>query len=120
IGLSPMASAFGVVDVGSSSMTASFTVQNSGGGASGPLSTSVGPGTAFLITSDTCKGATLGGGASCSIQAQFKPAAYGAQNATLSVSGTPGGTATASLSGTGRDTVALAAREQGNGSGTVT
>ena len=55
----------------------------------------------FALSDDTCSGARLGPGASCTISARFAPAAAGARSATLRI--TEGGTAfTAALSGTGR------------------
>lgn len=54
----------------------------------------------FPIVSNTC-GATLAGGAHCSVSVRFRPASIGVKSASLTVYATPSGSAHASLSGTG-------------------
>ncbi len=86
-----------------------FTVTNTGGAASGALTTSivdiadpvVGDAPAFVVLSNTCVGA-LPGGASCAIAAAFDPDSNGGDGnytSLLQVTGAPGGTATASMFG---------------------
>jgi outer membrane protein assembly factor BamB len=55
----------------------------------------------FFISSDTCAGVVLAGGASCAIGVMFAPMLPGLRTATLAVSAATGGTTGASLSGTG-------------------
>ena len=76
------------------------TVTNTGGVATGTLSVTLG-GTnpsQFHIVTDNCT-STLAASASCTVIADFRPTAAGAAAASLIVSGTPGGTASASISG---------------------
>ena len=101
--ITPTPWGFGAIVEGGSSSPRTFVVKNTGGSASGTISTDLVDTTNFTIVSDTCDGATLAAAAQCTIEARFDPAAStgGAINTTLSVSATPGGTAAASLSGTG-------------------
>ena len=56
----------------------------------------------FLVTDDNqCIAAQLAGGGSCTIKMTFLPKAAGARTATLTVSGSPGDSATLTLNGTG-------------------
>jgi hypothetical protein len=56
----------------------------------------------FLIADDGCTGARLDIGGSCDVAVRFAPSSSGAKTATLTVSGSPGGTVAATtLSGTG-------------------
>jgi parallel beta-helix repeat protein len=60
----------------------------------------------FAVTSDTCSGATMPVGASCSISVRFSPTDVGERTATVTFAG-PGavGSRTVSLTGTGLDPV---------------
>lgn len=90
---------------------ASFTITNPSDGDTGTLTTSLvgaNPGD-YTIVSDDCDGSALAGAATCTITVSFSPADEGSRQATLSVSASPGGTVTGSLSGTGiRDAAILA------------
>lgn len=79
-----------------------FTVSNMGGSPSGALGAAVsGPDSAyFSINDDACSGVSLAAGTSCTLDVTFAPDS-GIWSATLSVSGSPGGTAPAPLTGQG-------------------
>jgi Concanavalin A-like lectin/glucanases superfamily/PKD domain len=100
LGVTPANHDFGAVTKGSSSDPVTFTVINSGGTSSGALSTSVTGTNAslFRIGSDTCTGPLAPGG-SCTLAVTFNPTEVGAADATLEITGSPGGTASASLEG---------------------
>ncbi len=109
LSMSPSLNDFGPILVGAQSPTVKFTVTNSGTLATGALTTSLGgvqPGQ-FQITTNTCMAALMPA-ATCAIEVKFAPAAPGAKSAVLSVSGTPGGTVSAALSGQGSANAALA------------
>jgi hypothetical protein len=94
---------FGTVVSMQSSGNQTFTVTNAGGVASGgvtPALTGADAGQ-FFIASGNCS-APLNPGASCNVIVQFRPTSAGAKAAQLAVSGSPGGTASASLLGTGQ------------------
>jgi hypothetical protein len=101
LGVSPSSQTFAATVQGSSSADTTFTVTNSGGVPSGALTVS--SGTGFVVTADGCTGTTLAATTgSCTVHAHFAPAlgVLGTEQAALTVSGTPGGTATANLVGT--------------------
>ena len=85
--------------------TQSFTLANSGGLASGPLTVTLEGAAAFTTTGDTCTGTSLARGASCTVTVSIGPTSFGAVTATLTAasqtSPLPGATATAALTGTG-------------------
>jgi hypothetical protein len=101
--ITPTVQSFGTIASGTTSAPFSFTVTDSGGVTSGPLSTAVSGANAavFTVATDGCAGTTLAAGTSCTVQLTFKPAAAASYSASLSVTGAPGGTASASLSGSG-------------------
>ena len=118
----PAAYSFNTVDVGATATT-TFMLTNTGGQASSAIATSIAGTNAsdVTITSDACNGLALGAGASCAIAIAFTPGAYGARAAQLVASASTGGLTTASLSGTGRDKVALTlSTAGGSGTGAVT
>jgi outer membrane protein assembly factor BamB len=90
---------FGSVLDGTSSRRAVFTVTN---GSSTTLTPTIGSlaGSPFTARADTCSGATLVAGATCSVAVVFTPTGVGRASALLSVSGTPAVLAGAVLSGT--------------------
>jgi hypothetical protein len=100
ISLSPTALAFSAALVGSSTAAQPVKVTNTG---SGTLSiSSVTAGGDFSQT-NTC-GASLAGGANCSISVTFKPSVGGNRSGTLSISdNATGSPQTVGLSGTGLD-----------------
>jgi hypothetical protein len=98
--LDPASADYGAVFVGGSH-SVTFTVRNIGALSSGVLATGLsGPDAGqFNISANTCAGAVLTAGTSCSLQGHFAPSSGGPKAAVLSVGGTPGGTVTASLAG---------------------
>ena len=103
--ISPQSFDFKSWNVGASSPAQVFTVTNTGMTASGTISVALTPtnGTTaaeFPVT-DACSGKALMANATCTISVVFSPAARGSRSATLAVNATPGGPATASLTGTG-------------------
>jgi len=55
----------------------------------------------FFVESDSCQGISLGVNQTCDVVLQFAPVSAGAKKGTLTVSGTPGGSASVPLTGTG-------------------
>jgi hypothetical protein len=93
------------VHVGRQSAASTVTVMNGGNATLHVGAISIqgqNPGD-FVIASNSCAGAALAPGATCSVAVRFEPAASGARTATLTVaSDAPGSPATVALSGTGR------------------
>lgn len=97
----PTSQDFGSATLGSASTPVTFTVQNGGGAASGPVSAGVSDMASYTVTGGTCLGQTVAAGGSCTVIVKFNPTgSAGSKLATLTVSATPGGPATASLTGT--------------------
>ncbi len=102
--LSPMIGQFGTVVVGQSD-DVTFTGVNSGGTATGTLTTAITGADAaqFSITGNTCAGATLAanGGSTCTVIVHYAPLTQTmgttSKVAALTLTGTPGGTATATF-----------------------
>jgi hypothetical protein len=107
--IAPLSQDFGSSVVGTVAGMQMLKVTNTGGSASGMLTTSVGGGAAadFVPSGDACMGKTLAAKASCTMTVTFTPSAQGARAATLTVSGTPGGSAVATLTGTGLSDAAI-------------
>jgi len=98
---------FGDVLVGASTPDQTLTVTDEGQQTTGTLHVALG-GTDpedYVIDSDTCAGATVASGASCSIAVHFSPEHVGDRPATLTVSSSPGTIATVQLDGTGVQTL---------------
>jgi hypothetical protein len=92
---------YGSVTVGKK-VSQVFTLTNSGGTASRALKLSLSGSGAFSITSDRCRGRSLGPLKSCTVAVSFAPAGAGPVTATLTATGGKRPVAaTASLSGTG-------------------
>jgi hypothetical protein len=102
LSISPSTHDYGAVGVGGSASFL-FTVTNTGGAASGTITASLfGPNAPeFSIAGGTCPGASLPGGANCSIVVRFQPATVGPKDATLVASASPGGSPSARLTGSG-------------------
>ena len=101
LSISPTSFNFGTVAPGDSG-NQTFTVTNSGGSASGTLTSAIGgtnP-TNFAIASDTCNGIALAGGSSCTldVHCHTTDANNTALSGTVTVAGSPGGSPFASLS----------------------
>jgi hypothetical protein len=101
LNIAPASRNFANVPLGQQSAAQVFTVTNNGGAPSGNITMKIvsGSNSDFSWTNDLCSGTTLAAGASCTLSVSFKPTTYGAQSATLSASATPGGTASANLTG---------------------
>ena len=89
----------GITLIGDTSPSLSFTVTNNGGGATGLLSinkagTHAGE---FTIVGTTCS--TLAAGGTCTVTVAFLPAARGSRTASITVSGSPGGSVSVGVSG---------------------
>jgi hypothetical protein len=110
LALAPTSDKFGSVAVGDTSMTRTFTVVNTGAAPTGALGVSVTGANAgeFGIADDQCSGKAILPSQSCAVLLQFSPSAAGDRFAMLSVSGSPGGSVTATLQGTGLMAATLA------------
>jgi hypothetical protein len=110
--LTPSTLAFPETPTGSTSEAQSIVVKNTGSSAVTLASISItGTDPSSFVELNTC-GASLAGGASCTVFVAFKPAAAGAQSGKLSVSDSASGSPqAAALSGTGSavDSVSLSA-----------
>jgi hypothetical protein len=100
--VTPSSANLGTVAVGSTAGPTVFTVQNVGNETSGGVTPSLGGAhaTDFTIGATTCAG-PLAGGATCTVSVSFTPLAAGARVATLTVAASPGGSVSATVSGTG-------------------
>ena len=77
-----------------------FTLANTGGTGTGALADTLTGPSAFAITGDTCTGASLEPGGTCTITVRFTAASNASLTATLTAAcPNPGATATATLSG---------------------
>lgn len=120
--------ALGTVPVGGSATTPyTFTVRNDGDFASGDLAiakvaTGAGTQTGELVlgSGTACTPTTqLAPAATCIVELVLAPTTFGEKNFTVTVSATPGGTATTYVRGTGRDYVTVTVASDGTGSGTI-
>jgi hypothetical protein len=102
--ISPASHDFGTQTTGTSSAAQSFTVTNSGEEPSGSLVVSIAGDNPedFQIIDDTCTTTVLAAAESCSFGVVFAPGASGPRSAAVSAQASPGGTASADLSGTGQ------------------
>lgn len=82
-----------------------FTVTNTGTQPTGLIASALGgtdPTQFSIVTAtDTCTGQAIPVAGTCSISVVFAPTTAGAKSASLTLTATPGGTATATVSGTG-------------------
>ena len=105
ISISPTSFAFTATTVGMTSTAQTFTLFNTGTVSTGVLASSLtglDPTQFAIITAtDTCTGVNVPGPGMCTIDVVFKPTTTGAKAASLSLTSTPGGTHTATLTGTG-------------------
>ncbi len=101
IAVSPLSIAFPQTVVGQSSVTRSFTVQNTG---NGPLQVGAATLTGdFAATADTCSNTTLASAKSCSVTLRFTPVQSGTRSGTLVLPSDSGGSpssTTVTLTGT--------------------
>ncbi|MCC6997925.1 MAG: choice-of-anchor D domain-containing protein [Deltaproteobacteria bacterium] len=90
---------FGGVVVNTVSGPAPFRITNTGGSASGVLGGSL-TGNQFTLT-DSCSGLSLAPAGSCTMAVRFAPTSQGSKAGSISVTGSPGGTVSATLAGLG-------------------
>lgn len=111
IAIEPSTRDFGTSPIGTATGATTFTVRNTGTATTGALTVAVAganPADFPIVPGgDGCTGSTLAGGATCTVAVQFQPTVAGARSATLRVQGTPGGTVTAALNGTGEAPAAI-------------
>ncbi len=99
--MAPLTNDFGSVVINTTSGAASFTITNTGEATSGSI-TPVITGAAAADFTPTNGCTTLAGGGTCIVTVVFRPTTAGVKNANLVVSGSPGGSAMATLIGTGQ------------------
>lgn len=101
----PTAFAFPNTTANMTSAPHTFTVNNTGTQPTGIIASAFSgtDPTQFTIATatDTCSGMTIPVAGTCSISVVFAPTTAGAKSATLTLSATPGGSATATVTGTG-------------------
>jgi hypothetical protein len=121
ITVAPGTFGFGSITLGAMSTTQTFMVSNPGSIATGTLGTSVvgaNPGD-FATVTNTCTGVSLAPGGNCSVTLRFVPTAAGARAATVQINGAPGGTATATVTGTGSLPISASPTSQAYGTRTI-
>jgi hypothetical protein len=102
IALSPSALNFGTEPVGQTSAPQTVTVSNVSNASVNLTGFSIGVIPAdYTISANTC-GGSLAAGTNCSLNVSFNPTKTGVRNAKLNVANNGGGTATATLTGTGQ------------------
>ncbi len=102
LAINPSTQDFGVIALGSSSMSVPFTIRNIGLAASSPLTTVISGGSSgdfqIALASNTCAGTALAPNATCTLSVRLTPSTIGLRSAQLDVG--DGGTSTsASLAG---------------------
>lgn len=112
----PTSHAFGGVLVGATSAEQSLVVTNTGAASTGTLSLSLSGADAghfqlVLPGGSDCRPGltTLASGTSCAVRVRFAPTARGARSAIVTITGSPGGSAVANLSGDGQNPAQLSA-----------
>lgn len=120
--VTPSSYDFGTVTVGANSSVRSFTVDNTGGVTSHPITVSIGgtnPNQFAAGGTDTCSGQTLAPGANCTISARFSPTSSGYKEAKLDATASgAGGTGGSTIYGQGQTpanlTITPASKDFGN------
>jgi len=104
----PTSHDFGTLATGDSTTARTFTFSNDGDAETGTLEVNVtGAAAQFTASSDTCSGTSLEPAQECTVDVAFTPTTVGARHAQLLLSGSPGGSASAQLSGSGAEPAAL-------------
>jgi hypothetical protein len=98
--IDPTSYDYGSVPVQTISAIVDYTITNAGATESGNLTTMLSS-SEFYVLSDSCAGNALGPQATCVVTVKLYPSTAGTKNATLIVSGSPGGSAVATLIGVG-------------------
>lgn len=104
LNVSPTLNDFGTVAMGTTSPARTFTFTNPSGSTFGALTITPAGTNAqdYAITSQTCSGAMLAPGGACTIDVAFTPTLAGVRTAAFVAHALPGGTANASVTGTGQ------------------
>jgi HYDIN/CFA65/VesB family protein/List-Bact-rpt repeat protein len=99
--LAPTTATYPPLAPGDVSLDKAFTATNTGGSPTGTITVTLSgtDATQFAIASDSCTGATLAAGGSCTIKARFAPRAAGGKAASLTATSIAGGTGVATLGG---------------------
>lgn len=97
--IAPASVDLGVVAAGATGTPVSFNVINRAATATGPLTVSL-PSQEFTFTSDACRGKSLAQGAACWIDVELAPVTPGPITGVLTVAGSAGTPAIATLTGT--------------------
>lgn len=116
VAIMPALHDFGIVEVGSTSAAVTFTVRNAGSGPTGRLTVSVSED--FTVATDGCS-APLAPGGTCALGIAFAPLFAGAKSGSVTVTASPGGSASARVYGIGRVTVGLAVHPESAAFGTL-
>jgi hypothetical protein len=109
LSISPTSFDYGEIETGGGTDPMTFTVTNNGSADAGKLDVTIEQpepiqykfGQRIPGVDDTCSGTVLASGDTCTVGIEFAPSSDGPHQATLIVTGDPGGTASAALSGTG-------------------
>ena len=99
--VTPVTNSFAETEKGKVSAEVEFTVANTGGAATGALTVALSGSDApdFVLGTNTCANAVVGSGGNCKVGVRFSPITDGPKSASVTVMGSPGGTAVASLDG---------------------
>lgn len=109
---------FGVVDVGTTSHTTTYSVVNYGNAPTGPITVEVtGDDAAQLTIVENECDTPLAPQGLCVVGLRLRPTRFGPISATLKITATPGGTVSFPLSGTGRDYLPLTVTQPFTGAG---
>jgi hypothetical protein len=104
----PTSQDFTGIQIGSTGTPVTFMVTNTGMTSTGTLTVSLtGTNASEFTMVNQCSGKTLAPTAMCSVTITFAPMTQGPKTASLAVSGNPGGTGTASLTGKGLSPASL-------------
>jgi hypothetical protein len=122
ITLDPTTRDFGSVVSGNSSGPVSFNVFHGGEADSGPLNVAIRGSDAnqFVLGAPSCQGQVLSERTLCAVMVEFRPTSVGPKSATLQVSATPGGSRTATLTGTGLAGASLSISPSSRNFGSIT
>ncbi|CAN5739459.1 hypothetical protein BH11MYX3_BH11MYX3_23630 [soil metagenome] len=102
LSLAPASHDFGPIMIGQSSAATTFTVTN-GSTQTGVLAVTITDANPvdFTLGTNTCAGAQLAPLTTCTIDVRFAPTVAGNRSATVTITGSPGGTVTSGLAGSG-------------------
>ncbi|MBA3463650.1 MAG: choice-of-anchor D domain-containing protein [Deltaproteobacteria bacterium] len=112
LSIMPMSSDFGSVEVNTNSTATAFTVRNTGEAESGAINAVVSGAAGDFQVANGCT--TLVGGGTCVISVTFRPTSPGTKTGMLLVTGSPGGSTMANLTGVGNTAGTLRLTPMGN------